>query len=889
VNLQEIEERVAQLDLAAGEELIHSLLSAYGFPKAAISRLKNGTYNRSSASGETLWKNRVMDRYVDGEEIDLHALIDDMASDERVSREHPRFLIVRNAARLLALDTKTRDTLDISIAEIRANAAFFLPWAGIEKQQLENLHYADVKAAERMARLYLEIVKANAVETKEDIDRLNVFFARLLFCFFAEDTEVFPTGAFTGAIASFTQASGDDTGSFLDALFTVLDTPEAERAGVPAHFQRFGYVNGKLFSAPAPAPRFTAKARSIVLDSGTLNWSQINPDIFGSMMQAVVHPGERQAYGMHYTSVENILKVIRPLFLDALESDLDRAGTIAKLRRFIARLARVRVFDPACGSGNFLVISYKELRRLEHRALRRLAELEPSSAALFTFSEIQLEQFYGIEIDGFAQEIAMVSLWLAKHQMNVEFRELFGAEIPLIPLKDAGNVVCGNAAQLDWEQVCPKDQSTELYLVGNPPYVGSSMQSAAQKTEFVEYFGTTRYPKNLDYIALWFLKGAAYVADGHATLAFVTTNSVCQGDHVGLMWPRIYEQGVQIAFAYQSFRWANQARGGAGVTVAIIGLSARPPAARLLVASERVQRVANIGPYLLPTAHNTIVHRRSIPFADLPEMVRGSQPTDAGHLIFTSAEREDILAEDPRAEEFMRRYAGSQELLSGKVRYCFWISDADADRALAIAPIARRAAQVQAARQRASTTAQTMADRPYRFMQRAHREGTSIIVPEVSSERREIIPMGFLDSATVISNKAKAIYDPRPWLFALLQSRMHTAWVGTVGGRMKTDYSYSSVLCYNTFPVPPLSDADRERLAGHALEVLEARERHPDRTLGSLYLPDEMPFDLKHAHEQLDATVDALYGARTTPADAERLKILFALYDEMTAAEETAE
>ena len=883
MNLQEIEERVSQLDLSEGPELIYSLLLAYGLPKAAISRLKTGTYNRSSAPGETLWKNRALDRYVESDDVDLHAMIDDAAADERVLRERPRFILVRDAARLLALDTKTRDTLDVGLAELSANTAFFLPWAGIEKQQLENLHYADVKAAERMARLYAEIIRANAIATQEDIEWLNVFFARLLFCFFAEDTDVFPKGSFTEAIASLTNPSGEDTAGFLDSLFRVLDMPDAERQGVAAHFRRFGYVNGKLFSVSAPAPQFTAKARSIVLEAGTLNWSQINPDIFGSMMQAVVHPGERQAAGMHYTSVENILKLIRPLFLDGLVEDLDKADTLPKLRRFITRIANVRVFDPACGSGNFLVISYKELRRLEHRALRQIADLDPSSAALFTFSEIQLESFYGIEIDGFAQEIAMLSLWLAKHQMNVEFRELFGAEIPLIPLRDAGRIVCGNAVTLDWDEVCPKRADGDVYVVGNPPYVGSSMQSPAQKAEFVAYFGTSKYPKNLDYIALWFLKGATYVADGRATLAFVTTNSVCQGDHVGLMWPQIYADSVEIAFAYQSFRWTNQARGGAGVTCVIVGLSATPPKDRLLVAADRSQRVPNIGPYLLPTTHNTIVHRRPTPFGDLPEMVQGSKPTDGGNLIFTSAEREEMLDEDPRAEEFIRRYAGSQEVLSDKVRYCFWISDAAADRALAIAPIARRAERVRAMRQQASTTAQKMADRPYRFLQRAHREGTSIIVPKVSSERREIIPMGFLDSATVIFDKAFAVYDPEPWLFALLQSRTHTVWVGTIGGRLETRYSYSSTLCYNTFPFPSLTDGDRSRLARHAFEVLGARERYPDRMLGDLYLPDVMPPDLKRAHEELDATVDALYGA-TTPTNSERLEVLFRRYDKLIAA-----
>lgn len=563
------------------------------------------------------------------------------------------------------------------------------------------------------------------------------------------------------------------------------------------------------------------------------------------------------------------------------------ADTVPKLRRFIARLSAIRVFDPACGSGNFLIIAYKELRRREHRALQLIAELDPAAATLFTFSEIQLESFYGIEIDDFAHEVAVLSLWLAKHQMNVEFRELFGAEIPLIPLRDAGKIVCSSATQLDWETVCSKGSSGELYVVGNPPYAGSSMQTAEQKAEFVEYFGTPRYPKNLDYIALWFIKGAHYIADGRADLAFVTTNSVSQGDHVGLMWPRIYDLGVEIAFTHQSFRWTNQARGNAGVTCAIIGLSAQPPNERLLFVDNRSRRVANIGPYLLPTPHNTIVHKRRSTLSDLPEMVRGSQPTDGGHLNFTAAEREEILAEDPRAEEFMRRYAGATELLEGSIRYCFWITDDDAERVLSIAPIAHRLEQVRAMRLGGSTVAKAMADRPYRFLQRPHKDGQSILVPRHSSERRAIIPMGFFDSRTVISDAANAVYEAEPWLFALLQSRMHTAWVGTVGGKLETRYRYSAVLCYNTFPVPLLSDQDKTQLAKHALAILEARERHSDRTLGDLYLPDKMPLDLQRVHGTLDQTVDNLYGA-TTPSNTERLTILFDLYEHMTAAEAEA-
>lgn len=888
MNLQEVEEAVAKLDLAEGPKLIHSLLLAYGLPKASIKRLEAGSYNKSDRLAETLWKGKVFDRFVDGNGGDLHALIDDAADDERIAKQRPRFLIVRDAIRLLALDTTTRDTLDIALAELPANTAFFLPWAGIEKQQLENLHYADVKAAERMARLYDEIVKTNSISDIDAINRLNVFFARLLFCFFAEDTRVFPKGSFTGAVASLTSRSGEDTASFLDALFAVLNTPVDDRAGIPAHFLKFGYVNGNLFDVPAPSPRFSAKARSIVIDSGTLDWSQINPDIFGSMMQAVVHPGDRQAFGMHYTSVENILKVIRPLFLDDLETALASADTVPRLRRFIERLSKIRVFDPACGSGNFLVISYKELRRLEHQALQRITELEPSSAQLFTFSAISLDSFYGIEIDDFASEVAKLALWIAKHQMNVEFKELFGAEIPLIPLTESGRVEWGNATQLDWEKVCPKRDEGELYVIGNPPYVGSSMQSNEQKEEFVDFFGTKKYPKNLDYIALWFIKGARFVADGRADLAFVTTNSVSQGDHVGLMWPLIYEQGVEVAFGYQSFRWTNQARGSAGVTVSVIGLSAHPREQRLLFVDGRAQRVDNIGPYLLATPHNTVVHQRREPLSpQLPEMVRGSQPTDGGNLILTTAERDALVAADPRAEEFVRRYMGSSELMAGGVRYCLWIPDADAARALEIPQIAQRTERVRTMRLRGSSVARAMADRPYRFLQRPHRDVPAIMVPRVSSERRNLIPLGFTDSTTVVSDQGCAVYGAEPWLFALLQSRLHTAWVATVGGKMKTDYRYSATLCYNTFPVPPLSDAAKAQLTEHTFAVLETRERHTEMSLGDMYLPDKMPADLRRIHAALDENVEAQYGL-AEPTDNERLEALFTLYEHAISTEARA-
>ena len=884
MNLKEIEEGVAAVGAAEKPEFLFELLRAYGLPAASVTRLRNGSYNKARNDNEVLWRDKVFYRYVDGGE-DIHALIDAARSDESIRKQRPRFLIVRNSEQIVAVDTRTNDTLDTRLTDLPGYLAFFLPWAGIEKTQIENLNLADIKAAEKMAKLYDEIVKRNAVETEGQIHDLNVFFSRLLFCFFAEDTGVFEKGSFTNAIGSLSLKGGEDVHELLDQIFDVLNTKPGERIGFPSHLQSFGYVNGKLFERYSSAPIFSAKARSIVLECGSLDWSQINPDIFGSMMQAVVHPGQRESLGMHYTSVENIMKVIRPLFLDELRSALEAADTKAKLTRLHDRIAGIKCFDPACGSGNFLVIAYKELRELEHRILERLREADPQAPlTLFQDSRIKLENFYGIEIDDFAHEIAILSLWLAKHQMNVGFRELFGHEIQLIPLRDAGNVVCANATRADWDEVCPRSPSDELYVLGNPPYLGSSMQTPAQKQDFVAFFGTERYPRNLDYISLWFMKGARYVADGVGSIGFVSTNSVSQGDHVGLLWPIILSTGVEVSFAHQSFRWSNSARGNAGVACVVIGLSSHAPRLRPLYSGPQERLVPHINPYLHSSANDVVVVRSSSHLFGLPEMVFGSKPTDGGHLIFSAAERESMLAADPDLAPFIRKYVGATELLSGGVRYCFWIVDGEAADALTHPEIAQRAALVREARMRGSGTAQAMADRPYRFLQRAHKDDTpAIVVPAFSSERRSYIPLGYVDGDTVASNKLYVIYDAEPWVFGLLHSRMHIAWVSAVGGRLKTDFGYSATLCYNTFPVPPLPESQRELLSERAFAVLEAREHHSNKSLAQLYDPEKMPGELLEAHQFLDAAVDQLYRKRPFQSDDERLELLFDMYEAATS------
>lgn len=887
MTLREIEERVAAAKALEGGEFLFELLRAYGIPKASITRLRTGSYNRSEQEGEYLWREKVYFRSLDCPDEELYALVDAAKAEERVRRERPRFVIARNRSKLVAADLKTGDALDTEVEELQNHAAFFLPWARIEKTQIENQNLADVKAAEKMAKLYDEIVKRNAVETDDQIHDLNVFFSRLLFCFFAEDTEVFEKGSFTNAVGSLSREDGKDLHELLDQVFDVLNTEESKRIGYPAHLLGFGFVNGKLFERHSSAPKFTAKARALVLDCGTLDWSQINPDIFGSMMQAVVHPGQRENLGMHYTSVDNIMKVIRPLFLDELQSAFDAADTKAKLNRLHDRIASIKCFDPACGSGNFLVIAYKKLRELEHRILQRLQEVDPQAPlTLFQDSKIKLENFFGIEIDDFAHEIAILSLWLAKHQMNVEFKELFGADIRLIPLRDTGNVVCGNAALTRWEEVCPAADH-EIFVFGNPPYRGGKMQSSENKADLAEALGPDRYSGNLDYISIWFVKGAEYVHATDAKLGFVSTNSVCQGNHVGLLWPSVFEYDVEIAFAHESFKWSNSAKGNAGVACVVVGLARKPaPQPRALYVGEGRRLVSHINAYLAASARETIVFARPHPLCDaFPAITQGSRPNDGGHLLLSPEEREELLRAAPASAPFIKRYVGSSELIDGVERYCLWIPDGDASSAASIPEIARRLNLVRDARGKRGRSAAAVAGSPHRFDYRVHRDGDAVVIPAVSSEKRDYIPLGYLTSSSVASNRLYVVYEADPWLFGLLHSRMHMAWVRSVGGRLETRYSYSGKLCYNTFPVPPMPDKSRNLLSDRAFEVLAIRERHSDKTLAHLYDPEKMPDDLREVHEFLDAAVDQLYRKRPFQSDDERLEILFNMYEAATTAE----
>lgn len=901
LNLKTIEERVSTLagQEEYSDELLFDLLAAYGRANSSITRLRNGSRNvAEDPTREYALKNVVYYRNISTDspltsaerETRLLSAVEELRTHERAVRFSTRFAIASDHHWMAAVDTKTSENRIFPIRELNKHYAFFLPWAGMEKAQFAEEKHADTKAAEKMGKLFDALVTANAVSLATDDDRhgLNIFFTRLLFCYFAEDTGLFPDSAFTKAIVSQTQEDGSDVAEIITDIFAALDEPTKDH--LPAHLQVFPYVNGRLFSADAAyqVPQFDRQSRNLLIELGRLIWKDINPDIFGSMFQAVVQSGSRSELGQHYTSVPNILKTIEPLFLDALKKQFhDDYNSVRKLENLLERIGKIKVFDPACGSGNFLVIAYKELRRLEHAILDRLAALSPKHQTLFTDSVIKIDHFYGIEIDDFATEVAILALWIAKHQMNQEFKEKFGTEPPMIPLRTMGQIICGNACRLDWEEVCPQETEEEIYLIGNPPYIGSKKRTP-QQTEDLEYcFGSRSFSKNLDYVAGWFIRGADYVRNSSAQLSFVTTNSITQGEQAGLLLPDLTKDFLEIGYAYSSFNWSNSAKHSAGVSVSVINLRHTSSLPKFIYSGERRKEVASINSYLAEGPMVKVTSRSKSLSKCLPKMNFGSMPNDSGNLILSQSEVLDLQQCGDGA--LIRKFLGAEEFIEGDNRFVLWLNPDSLQTAHNKTLILRKLDAVREHRARSKRPAtQKLASTPWKFGEIRYKPTESIIVPSSSSGRRNYIPIGYLGSDTVISNAAFAIYDAEPWLFALLTSKIHMAWLEAVGGKIREDYRYSNTLVYNNFPVPHLTGPMKEKLTQAALRILDVREYFCECTLAELYDPDKMPDLLREAHAQNDALVDGIYRKSGYSSDEERLATLFKLYEKMTAEEAEA-
>ena len=874
MNITQIENNLSNLIKNFDKNtFIYGLLLAYNLPKATITRLQKGTANLSKIKGEVSLKKKLFFKEVYNE--DLHLSITNIAKE---IKHEQRFVIVTDYKTILAKDTKMNITLDIPLTDLPKNYDFFLPWAGMEKAQHQDENPADIKAAVKMAKLFDEIKSDNTDDSPEFLHSLNIFLSRLLFCFFAEDSDIFEDNQFSNGIASHTQKDGSDLKKYLDTLFEVLNTPESKRTGLPEHLKAFPYVNGGLFAEKHGTPNFSSVSRKAIIESGSLSWEDINPDIFGSMFQAVNHADNRGALGQHFTSVPNIMKVIEPLFLNDLKEEFENAkGNNKKLKQLLYRLKNIKIFDPACGSGNFLIIAYKELRRLEMKIFKEMGSL--------ALSEISLSQFYGIELDDFAHEIAILALWLTKHQMNVEFFKEFGRTNPTLPLTDAENIVQGNACRLDWEEVCSKGKDDETYILGNPPYLGYARQNKEQKEDMTIVFYNVKDYKKLDYIACWFMKASKYIKFSDNQFAFVSTNSITQGEQVGLLWPNIFEKELEIGFCHLSFKWINNAKANAGVSVVIIGIKRNTTKQKKIYSEKSIQYASNINPYLIESS-NLIIVSRNKPISKLPIMIKGSSPGDDGNLLLNEEEKDNLIKSNSLSIKFIKKYIGAREFMNGTHRYCVLVNNSEYSEASEIKLLQDRFERVREFRLESKKQAtRNKAQFPHLFDENKYQKTNSILIPQTGSERRSYIPVGFFDNSFVISNAARVIYNAEPWLFALLGSKIHMLWTRAVAGRLKTDVQYSNTLCYNTFPFPSISKQRKEELTQCTLNIIDERLKHSEKTLAQLYDPDKMPEGLREAHHQNDLAVERCYRSTPFSSDEERLEYLFKLYEKMIQEE----
>ncbi|QEA54312.1 class I SAM-dependent DNA methyltransferase [Loigolactobacillus coryniformis] len=889
--ITEYEDQIqAIIDESNHEEFVYDFLSVYEkIPKATITKLRKGLNNLSKEPGEVYLKNKLYFKQTDSDlmqtYVDVQARVNELGTK-------PRFIIVTDYKQLLAKDTKTHDSLDIEFSKLPQKFEFFLAWNGIEKADFDKENPADVRAAERFAKLYDVVVKDNPHASRKG---LNLFLIRVLFCLFAEDTNIFENNLFTNRVKQITKEDGTDFDAFVSQLFGVLDFEKSQRpVDTPSWLNDFPYVDGDLFKDPHESLMFSSKSRKLIIDAGELlNWNQVNPDILGSMIQAVASEDSRSHLGMHYTSVPNIMKVIKPLFLDGLREDFEAAkGNEDKLQKLYDRIGNIKFMDPACGSGNFLIITYKELRQLE---IDILIELNNIGVSTMYVPSVTLDQFYGIEIEDFACDVTRLSLWIAEHQMNVKLHEeISDAVRPTLPLQHAGAILALNALRVDWNVVMPHKRDDEIYIFGNPPYLGSTVQNALQKEDMNKVLSSfiSKY-KNLDYISCWFLLAARYADNCNVEFSFVSTNSICQGEQVFPLWTELLKY-VNIKFAYQSFEWKNNAKKNAAVIVVVIGLTTKEKYSKKLLVNRQgyQQTVSNINAYLL-AGPDVIIEGVPNPLNGLPNMVKGSQPTDGGGLILTQSEFESVVRDHSEIIPMIKKYVGSQEFLQDIPRFVLWMNKEQYQSVAHIPFIQKRMQIVSAARMKSSNTStKSIANVPYAFQHVSkcyvNREkfAPAIIVPSVSSENRYYAPMGIADEDTVVSNLALLIYDAPIFNLGLLQSRMHMIWLRTVGGKLKNDYRYSANLVYNTFPVPELSKYRKNEIERLTYDILDIRDEEKG-TIAELYgsplakkNPQPMNPRLLAAHQKLDEVVDRAYKSDGFKDDSQRLALLLKMYEE---------
>lgn len=887
-----IKELIANLDK---ETFFINFLELYsGVAKSAIKKVKNisiydGLENKTKFLIKAE-KDNLLDNYI-------------VLENEVLQRKtKPRYIIVTDFNELYAKDTKTLERLAIKFEELPQNFSFFLAWNNIEKVDYEKENPMDVKAAERFSRVYDALVKQNPDLDSED---LNLFLIRILFCLFAEDTDIFPRNKFSNDLKTLTKEDGSDTNAIIKTIFEKLSTNIFDKDKIASYLVDYPYVNGNLFTKNHVEVNFDYKLRKLIIEAGEmLNWAEVNPDILGSMLQAVASSDKRSHLGMHYTSVPNILKTIKPLFLNELndeiskivDSELKINNKVKKLIELLERISKMKFLDPACGSGNFLIIAYKELRRVE---MRIYEELENLGEAQLYLEYVKLDQFYGIEIDNFASDVAMLSMWIADHQMNVELAEkLKSAARPTIPLKKIGGIYNANALKIDWQEVCPRTEDEEVFIFGNPPYLGAAKQTKDNKKD-MEYVFLEKVKnfKKMDYIGAWFYIGAKYLENTNSKLSFVSTNSICQGEQVALMWKPILEM-VEISFAYTSFKWQNSARANAGVTVIIVGLSALGKKEDKYIFSEEkghevVKTVSSINPYLSEGMTVFVSSSSKNINTGIKEISPRISPDDGGGLILTKIEYNEQIKNYPELNKVMKKYIGGKEFINNDYRWTMWFDENNISDYIDIPFVKERLDQVYVARMNSST--KVGIDTPFLFNKRKtwdimNKEYSdlndiyNIIIPRVSSEFRYYAPMGFVEGSIIPADSVYVIYDAPVYILGLLQSRMHMVWLKNIGGKLETRYRYSNTLVYNTFPIPDLNEEDKLEIEDRISYILDVRDEEL-LSLAELYgsplatkNPKPMNERLLNAHKALDRYIDKLYSKKEFSSDEERLSVLLKMY-----------
>lgn len=809
--------------------------------------------------------------------------------------ELPRFLLLSDFQNFELLDLDADVEIRFALKDLPKHVQDFGFILGVRKHEFRDQDPVNIRASELMGKLH-DVLKASGY-VSENLER---FLVRLLFCLFADDTGIFERDCFFDFIQDRTREDGSDLGPWLAQIFEVLDTkPEMRQRTLDEDLAKFPYVNGELFRGRLPIPAFNAAMRGLLLKACAFNWDAISPAIFGSLFQSVMDKKKRRAKGAHYTTEKNILKVIRPLFLDQLWEEFGKlkarrdTGRAKALEAFHNKLHDLRFFDPACGCGNFLVIAYRELRLLEIELLRESRQKGYLALDVAVLSRIDVDQFYGIEIGEFPARIAEVALWMMDHIMNNRLSLEFGQAYARIPLVTAPHVLCADALEKDWSEILAPEKCS--YVLGNPPFVGAKYQSDEQRSQVRHLAALGGSGGTLDYVSAWFIKAGAYVQQSMASIGFVATNSITQGEQVAQLWPLLFNRyGLEIAFAHRTFAWGSDARGKAHVHVVIIGLARRDqqPQVKRLFSYEAINgdpaetRHVALTPYLFDAGSvqdmHLVVREVKRPINGAPKIVIGSKPIDGGYYIFTDEEHDALLIAEPNAAEFLHPYIGSEEFINGSKRWILALQNAEPQELRALPLVRERIAEVRQYRLKSRNKGtRKLADMPTTFHVNVIPDEPFLVVPEVSSERREYVPIGWLEPPVVPSNLVRILLSADFWHFGILTSRMHMAWLRHIGGRLKSDYRYSIGLVYNTFPWPKVSAGQKTKIRKLARQVLAARAAHPGATLADLYDPDTMPVDLRKAHRELDAAVDRLYRTSKFHSDRDRVELLFDRYEKL--------